>query len=190
MICRSFENINILIYIIYSYSNLAMRFAIYWKQFFGLGLYYLAFTFKRNFMKPKCKTQTAENALVPKNSCLWAFVLHILKNKKSFEFCVFWFSADNIAAELEASLGQLEEITGYLTVRRSYALVSLSFFRKLRLIRGEEQEIGWESVFCNYKLKNGRTDLLKMSFCGGCFWSDFSKSYMRLHNTGWKILVA
>lgn len=74
-----------------------------------------------------------------------------------------WFSADNIAAELEASLGQLEEITGYLTVRRSYALVSLSFFRKLRLIRGEEQEIGWESVFvthfipvmsamCNYKL--------------------------------------
>lgn len=49
---------------------------------------------------------------------------------------------DNIAAELEASLGQLEEITGYLTVRRSYALVSLSFFRKLRLIHGEEQEIG------------------------------------------------
>lgn len=55
--------------------------------------------------------------------------------------CV-WVSLDNIAAELEASLGQLEEITGYLTVRRSYALVSLSFFRKLRLIRGEEQEIG------------------------------------------------
>lgn len=50
--------------------------------------------------------------------------------------------ADNIAAELEASLGQLEEITGYLTVRRSYALVSLSFFRKLRLIRGEKQEVG------------------------------------------------
>uniref|UniRef100_A0A665TIL1 Tyrosine-protein kinase receptor n=1 Tax=Echeneis naucrates TaxID=173247 RepID=A0A665TIL1_ECHNA len=45
---------------------------------------------------------------------------------------------NNIAAELEASLGQLEEITGYLTVRRSYALVSLSFFRKLRVIRGEE----------------------------------------------------
>lgn len=54
----------------------------------------------------------------------------------------FGFSVDNIAAELEASLGQLEEITGYLTVRRSYALVSLSFFRKLRVIRGEEQEIG------------------------------------------------
>uniref|UniRef100_A0A3Q2D9V4 Tyrosine-protein kinase receptor n=1 Tax=Cyprinodon variegatus TaxID=28743 RepID=A0A3Q2D9V4_CYPVA len=54
---------------------------------------------------------------------------------------------NNIAAELEASLGQLEEITGYLTVRRSYALVSLSFFRKLRLIHGEEQEIGNYSFF-------------------------------------------
>uniref|UniRef100_A0A3P9A2V0 Tyrosine-protein kinase receptor n=1 Tax=Esox lucius TaxID=8010 RepID=A0A3P9A2V0_ESOLU len=43
---------------------------------------------------------------------------------------------NNIAAELEANLGQLEEITGYLTVRRSYALVSLSFLRKLRVIRG------------------------------------------------------
>ncbi|KAM6962724.1 insulin receptor b [Aplochiton taeniatus] len=47
---------------------------------------------------------------------------------------------NNIAAELEASLGQLEEITGYLTVRRAYALVSLSFLRKLRLIRGEVLE--------------------------------------------------
>lgn len=48
--------------------------------------------------------------------------------------------ADNIAAELEASLGQLEEITGHLTVRRAYALVSLSFLRKLRVIRGEHLE--------------------------------------------------
>ncbi|MEQ2205479.1 hypothetical protein XENOCAPTIV_000184, partial [Xenoophorus captivus] len=54
---------------------------------------------------------------------------------------------NNIAAELEASLGQLEEITGYLTVRRSYALVSLSFFRKLHLIRGEEQEVGIHTLF-------------------------------------------
>uniref|UniRef100_A0A8C8F0Z5 Tyrosine-protein kinase receptor n=1 Tax=Oncorhynchus tshawytscha TaxID=74940 RepID=A0A8C8F0Z5_ONCTS len=44
---------------------------------------------------------------------------------------------NNIAAELEANLGQLEEITGYLTVRRSYALVSLSFLRKLQVIRGD-----------------------------------------------------
>ncbi|XP_061879803.1 insulin receptor a [Entelurus aequoreus] len=54
---------------------------------------------------------------------------------------------NNIAAELESSLGQLEEITGYMTVRRSYALVSLSFFRKLRVIRGEETEIGNYSFY-------------------------------------------
>ncbi|CAL8279425.1 unnamed protein product [Lota lota] len=54
---------------------------------------------------------------------------------------------NNIAAELEANLGQLEEITGYLTVRRSYALVSLSFFRKLRVIHGEEQEVGNYSFY-------------------------------------------
>ncbi|KAJ8011510.1 hypothetical protein DPEC_G00058970 [Dallia pectoralis] len=44
---------------------------------------------------------------------------------------------NNIAAELEANLGQLEEITGYVTIRRSYALVSLSFLRNLRVIRGD-----------------------------------------------------
>ncbi|KAJ3599168.1 hypothetical protein NHX12_033131 [Muraenolepis orangiensis] len=38
------------------------------------------------------------------------------------------------------NLGQLEEITGYLMIRRAYALVSLSFLRKLRLIRGEQLE--------------------------------------------------
>ncbi|XP_069595251.1 insulin receptor [Ranitomeya imitator] len=47
---------------------------------------------------------------------------------------------NNIAAELEANLGLIEEITGYLKIRRSYALVSLSFFRKLRLIRGDVLE--------------------------------------------------
>uniref|UniRef100_H3C1B3 Tyrosine-protein kinase receptor n=1 Tax=Tetraodon nigroviridis TaxID=99883 RepID=H3C1B3_TETNG len=48
---------------------------------------------------------------------------------------------NNIAAELESSLGQIEEITGYLTIRRAYALVSLSFLRKLRVIKGEHLEI-------------------------------------------------
>ncbi|KAJ7308412.1 hypothetical protein JRQ81_008957 [Phrynocephalus forsythii] len=48
----------------------------------------------------------------------------------------------NIAAELEANLGLIEEISGYLKIRRSYALVSLSFFRKLRLIRGQDLEAG------------------------------------------------
>ncbi|XP_063074525.1 insulin receptor a isoform X2 [Engraulis encrasicolus] len=54
---------------------------------------------------------------------------------------------NNVAAELEASLGQLEEITGYLMVRRSYALVSLSFLRKLSVIRGETQEGGNYSFY-------------------------------------------
>ncbi|XP_077081651.1 insulin receptor-like [Siphateles boraxobius] len=49
---------------------------------------------------------------------------------------------NNIAAELESSLGQLEEITGYLSIHRAYALVSLSFFRKLRVIHGETLEAG------------------------------------------------
>uniref|UniRef100_UPI003AABBB57 insulin receptor b n=1 Tax=Centroberyx gerrardi TaxID=166262 RepID=UPI003AABBB57 len=54
---------------------------------------------------------------------------------------------NNIAAELEANLGQLEEITGYLTIRRAYALVSLSFLRKLRIIRGEQLEGDIHSFF-------------------------------------------
>ncbi|KAM7142407.1 insulin receptor isoform 5-T5 [Molossus nigricans] len=49
---------------------------------------------------------------------------------------------NNLAAELEANLGLIEEISGYLKIRRSYALVSLSFFRKLRLIQGDTLEIG------------------------------------------------
>jgi len=53
-----------------------------------------------------------------------------------------FLSVDNIAAELEANLGLIEEISGYLKIRRSYALVSLSFFRKLHLIRGETLEAG------------------------------------------------
>uniref|UniRef100_A0A3Q3JNZ7 Tyrosine-protein kinase receptor n=1 Tax=Monopterus albus TaxID=43700 RepID=A0A3Q3JNZ7_MONAL len=58
---------------------------------------------------------------------------------------------NNIAAELEASLGQIEEITGYLTVRRAYALVSLSFLRKLRIIRGEHLD---SDVYAFYALDN------------------------------------
>ncbi|KAM9097937.1 insulin receptor isoform X1 [Sarcophilus harrisii] len=54
---------------------------------------------------------------------------------------------NNIAVELEANLGLIEEITGYLKIRRSYALVSLSFFRKLHLIRGESLEIGNYSFY-------------------------------------------
>ncbi|KAG8454851.1 hypothetical protein GDO86_001174 [Hymenochirus boettgeri] len=54
---------------------------------------------------------------------------------------------NNIASELEANLGLIEEITGYLKIRRSYALVSLSFFRKLSFIRGEVLEGGNYSFY-------------------------------------------
>ncbi|XP_048352891.1 LOW QUALITY PROTEIN: insulin receptor [Sphaerodactylus townsendi] len=54
---------------------------------------------------------------------------------------------NNIAAELEANLGLIEEISGFLKIRRSYALVSLSFFRKLRLIRGQTLETGNYSFY-------------------------------------------
>ncbi|KAM4809457.1 insulin receptor [Rhinophrynus dorsalis] len=54
---------------------------------------------------------------------------------------------NNIAAELEANLGLIEEITGFLKIRRSYALVSLSFFRKLHLIKGRVLEGGFYSFY-------------------------------------------
>ncbi|XP_068090235.1 insulin receptor isoform X2 [Hyperolius riggenbachi] len=57
----------------------------------------------------------------------------------------------NIAAELEANLGLIEEITGYLQIKRSHALVSLSFFRKLRLIKGDTLEA---SEYAFYALDN------------------------------------
>uniref|UniRef100_UPI00398F6D62 insulin receptor-like n=1 Tax=Pristiophorus japonicus TaxID=55135 RepID=UPI00398F6D62 len=53
----------------------------------------------------------------------------------------------NIAAELEANLGLIEVITGYLKIRSSYALVSLSFFRSLSLIKGETLEPGNYSFY-------------------------------------------
>uniref|UniRef100_A0AAQ4PR90 Tyrosine-protein kinase receptor n=1 Tax=Gasterosteus aculeatus aculeatus TaxID=481459 RepID=A0AAQ4PR90_GASAC len=76
---------------------------------------------------------------------------------------------NNIAAELEASLGQLEEITGHLTVRRAYALVSLSFLRKLRVIRGEHLE---GDVFAFYALDNQNLHEL---------W-DWSKHNLTIHH--------
>ncbi|VVC26261.1 Hypothetical protein CINCED_3A024692 [Cinara cedri] len=46
----------------------------------------------------------------------------------------------NIVKELEESLSMIEEITGYLKVVRSFPLVSLTFLRKLHVIRGETLE--------------------------------------------------
>ncbi|KAK9497178.1 hypothetical protein O3M35_004544 [Rhynocoris fuscipes] len=43
----------------------------------------------------------------------------------------------NIVRELEDNLSSIEEITGYLKVVRSFALLSLNFLKKLKVIHGE-----------------------------------------------------
>ncbi|XP_018412593.1 PREDICTED: insulin-like growth factor 1 receptor [Nanorana parkeri] len=43
----------------------------------------------------------------------------------------------NIAAELENFMGLIETVTGYVKIRHSHALVSLSFLKSLRYINGE-----------------------------------------------------
>ncbi|XP_053679248.1 insulin-like receptor [Anopheles nili] len=45
---------------------------------------------------------------------------------------------ENVVRELENVLYSIEEIYGYVTIIRSYALMSLGFFRNLKVIHGEE----------------------------------------------------
>ncbi|XP_072284783.1 insulin receptor-related protein [Pyxicephalus adspersus] len=49
---------------------------------------------------------------------------------------------NNIASELQRSLGRIETITGFLKIKHSFALVSLSFFKNLKLIRGDSMVDG------------------------------------------------
>ncbi|KAJ6652435.1 hypothetical protein lerEdw1_011553 [Lerista edwardsae] len=49
---------------------------------------------------------------------------------------------DNLAAELQGSLGLIETITGFLKIKHSFALISLSFFKNLKLIRGDSMVDG------------------------------------------------
>ena len=44
---------------------------------------------------------------------------------------------DNVVRELEDGLGDIEEIDGYLKVVHSDPLISLNFFKKLRVIHGK-----------------------------------------------------
>ena len=46
----------------------------------------------------------------------------------------------NVIRELEENLQQLEEISGFLKVARSFPLISLNFLKKLRLIEGNQLE--------------------------------------------------
>ena len=44
---------------------------------------------------------------------------------------------DHIGAELEENLGAIEEVTEYVKIVRSYALLSLRFLKSLTVIGGE-----------------------------------------------------
>ncbi|KAG2470664.1 IGF1R factor, partial [Polypterus senegalus] len=54
---------------------------------------------------------------------------------------------NNIAAELEAFMGLIETVTGYVSIRHSHALSSLSFLKNLRYINGEQQLEGNYSFY-------------------------------------------
>jgi len=53
------------------------------------------------------------------------------------DVCVCVCDVDHIGAELEENLGAIEEVTGYVKIVRSYALLSLRFLKSLSTIGGE-----------------------------------------------------
>lgn len=55
-----------------------------------------------------------------------------------FYMCVYLLPPDNIASELESFMGLIETVTGYVKIRHSHALGSLSFLKSLRYINGKE----------------------------------------------------
>uniref|UniRef100_A0A8C1BI39 Tyrosine-protein kinase receptor n=1 Tax=Cyprinus carpio carpio TaxID=630221 RepID=A0A8C1BI39_CYPCA len=63
----------------------------------------------------------------------------------------------NIASELENFLGLIKTVTGYIKIRSSHALSSLSFLKSLRNIHGEEL---WEDMYAFAALDNQHLQLL------------------------------
>lgn len=51
-------------------------------------------------------------------------------------------SPDNLEPELQRNLGLVETITGFLKIKHSFALVTLGFFKNLKLIRGDSMVDG------------------------------------------------
>lgn len=49
-----------------------------------------------------------------------------------------FLSPDNIVSELESFMGMIQRVTGYVKIRHSHALSSLSFLKSLRYINGQE----------------------------------------------------
>ena len=52
--------------------------------------------------------------------------------------CVFPLTLGNIVSELESFMGLIQTVTGYVRIRHSHTLGSLSFLKSLRYIHGEE----------------------------------------------------
>lgn len=65
---------------------------------------------------------------------------NVLYYHNLFSSMILYVFPVNIVKELEESLSTIEEITGYLKVVRSFPLVSLTFLRKLHVIKGETLE--------------------------------------------------
>uniref|UniRef100_A0A671SGP0 Tyrosine-protein kinase receptor n=1 Tax=Sinocyclocheilus anshuiensis TaxID=1608454 RepID=A0A671SGP0_9TELE len=63
----------------------------------------------------------------------------------------------DIASELETFLGLIKTVTGYIKIRSSHALSSLSFLKSLRHIHGEEL---WEDMYAFAALDNQHLQLL------------------------------
>lgn len=55
-----------------------------------------------------------------------------------FTYLFLHFSLDNIASELESFMGTIQTVTGYVRIKHSHTLGSLSFLKSLRYINGEE----------------------------------------------------
>lgn len=55
-----------------------------------------------------------------------------------FTYLFLHSSLDNIASELESFMGLIQTVTGYVRIKHSHALGSLSFLKSLRYINGEE----------------------------------------------------
>ncbi|XP_056317041.1 insulin-like growth factor 1b receptor [Danio aesculapii] len=63
----------------------------------------------------------------------------------------------NIASELENFLGLIKTVTGYIKIRSSHTLTSLSFLKSLRYIHGEEL---WDNTYAFAALDNQHLQLL------------------------------
>ncbi|KAG9467449.1 hypothetical protein GDO78_014924, partial [Eleutherodactylus coqui] len=64
---------------------------------------------------------------------------------------------NNLDSELQRTLGHIETITGFLKIKHSFALLSLSFFKNLKLIKGEAMVDGNYTL---YILDNQNLQLL------------------------------